>query len=82
MWLPRGLPWWGPVRLNCTGWGGGAAHSRVGGARGSGLWMHPAPSKATQPPLASNLPGFWQILLHQVLRTEALLLDRVNSKTL
>lgn len=52
------------------------------GARGSGPWMHPAPSKATQPPLASNLPGFWQILLHQILRTEALLPDRVNSKTL
>lgn len=44
--------------------------------------MHPAPSKATQPPLASNLPGFWQIPLHQVLRTEALLLDRANAKAL
>lgn len=31
----------------------------------------PAPFKATQPPLASNLPGFWQILLRQVLRTAA-----------
>lgn len=39
-------------------------------------WMlpaptYPVPSKATQPPLASNSAGFWQILFRQVLRTAA-----------
>lgn len=39
-------------------------------------WMPPtppssSPSKATQPPLASDFTGFWQILFRQVLRTAA-----------
>jgi hypothetical protein len=53
-----------PTRLSCTQeWG---LH-RVGGSE---HWIppaptSPAPSKATQPPLASNFTGFWQILLRQ-----------------
>lgn len=58
----------------------GSPPGRWLGALDTPAQMHPAPSEATQPPLASNLTGFWQIPLHQVLRTGTLLPGRANSK--
>lgn len=71
---------WGLHRRGCLP-GGGASQEGWGALE---PWVppaptYPAPSKATQPPLASNFTGFWQILFRQVLRAAA---GRANSKAL